>query len=148
MEILSALGVNGTIGIQLVVFLFVYIVFVQLVFGPYYKAFLERQSRTVGNTDEAERLLSKTQKLEAEYQTKAREIAQDIRAVYERTKSEALSAQEKIISSAREQAKIVTEQTRRTLQTEIQAMQSDLRREAPAVSQAITSKLLGQDVST
>lgn len=147
MQMLEALGVNASVGIQFVLFLVTYIILSSVLFKPYYKAFLTRNEKTIGNTENAEKMLSEARDLEAEYERKAREMNTKMRGIYEQSRQKALKAQEKQSVEARLQAKQILEENKQKVQAEVARAQKEISKEVTAVSQAITTKLLGKDLT-
>ncbi len=145
-DILTSLGVNHTIFYQLAIFLVVYIFLSQVLFKPYFAAFAQRKERTVGNQDKAESLLEDARRLEEAFASRAKEINDQIRAVYEQEKSQSLKTQEREMLAAREQAKATVEANRARIEDEIDRVQKELNVQAPLVSQAIVAQLLGKDL--
>lgn len=143
--IFTSLGVNSTIWIQLVIFVFAYAVILNLVVKPYYNAYLERQKRTQGNQNLAETLTTQARDLEAAYQAKARELNLQIKDIYDRARSEASKEQDKINTEAREKAKAYLDSARAELKDESNRAREALIKEAPLVGQAITDRLLAKD---
>ena len=147
MQMLEALGVNATVGIQFVLFLITYIILSNVLFKPYYKAFLTRGEKTVGNTEHAERLLAESHDLEAEYEQKAREMNVKVRAIFEENRQQGMREQEKYMAEARSKAKQILDENKQKVQTEVTRARQDLNKEVTQVSQAIASKLLGKDLT-
>lgn len=147
MEILSALGINSTIWIQLACFLVSYVALTQLVFKPYMAAFRERQIRTVGNEDFAQRLLQETAELQTQYELRARELNNETKAIFDKTRVEAMREYDKTISSAREETTQLLAKNRARIAQAIQEAQAEMMREAPQVGVAIASKLMGKEIA-
>lgn len=147
MQMLEALGVNVTVIYQFGFFLVTYLVLSNVLFQPYYKAFLTRGDKTVGNTEAAEKLLVEARDLEAEYEVKAREINTKVRSIYEQNRQQAIREQEKQMAEARLRAKQIIEDNKQKVQTEVARAQQEISKEVALVSQAITTKLLGKDLT-
>ena len=147
MQMLEALGVNVTALYQFGFFLITYMVLSNVLFKPYYKAFLTRGEKTVGNTESAEKMLAEARDLEAEYEGKAREINMKVREIYEHSRGLAMREQEKQMAEARLRAKQTIEDNKLKVQTEVSRAQQDISKEVAQVSQAITTKLLGKDLT-
>ncbi len=145
-EILFSLGVDHTLFYHLGIFLVVYLVLSQIIFKPYFAAYLKRRERTVGNQDKAENLLAEAKQLEASFASKAREINEKIKAVYDKEKAQALKRQEEIVALARQQVKEGVEANRQIISQEVQKAKQDLSEQAPSVSQAIVNQLLGKEL--
>ncbi len=147
MQMLEALGVNATVLYQFGFFLITYIVLSNVLFKPYYKAFLTRGEKTVGNTESAEKMLAEARDLEAEYELKAREINTKVRGIYEQSRQQAMREQEKQMAEARLRAKQIIEDNKQKVQTEVARAQQEISKEVTSVSQAMATKLLGKDLT-
>ncbi len=148
MSLLISLGVNPTLGIQLGIFLAVFIVLKYFLFGPYFKAFNRRAESTVGQADLAERYIAETKELEDQFAMKAQVANERYRSVYDQTRSEALKEYDKLVAGARAQSKNVVDGARQKIHSDMQAAQAQLTKEIPEVAKIINQKLLGKDLST
>lgn len=145
MEIFTSLGLNSTLFVQMAIFLVVFVVLKQVLFGPYFAAFHERRNRTVGQTEAAERYVSEARKLEEQYAAKAQAINEQFKAIYDKTRGEATKEYDRVVQDARARNKQTVDQARTTIQKEIVAARSTMSSDVPAVSQLIMGKLLGKD---
>ena len=144
MEILSTLGINSTVFVQLAIFCVVYIFLSNFVFKPYFVALKERNQRTVGNQELAEKLLEETKTLQTEYEIKAREQSANYKNIFDQSRKDANKKHEEIVNAAREQAKELLNEAKAEISNEIKAAQSDLAKEVPQVAQVVESQLLGK----
>ncbi len=147
LSLLSALGVNQTIWIQLACFLVSYLALTQLIFKPYMKAYHERENRTVGNEESAIRIIEEAQELTHNYEKKARELNSEIKHLYDLKRSEAMKDYEAFIKTARENSTAAIEVARDKISHEVEAARKKLVSEIPAVSSAIASRLVGKDLT-
>ena len=147
MEILNALGVNETVLIQFGVFLVAYIFLTQILFGPYFKAFIQRKERTVGKADQAERFIQETKDLQTKFETRAREINSRYKVIYDESRTQALREHDHIVNEARQKAKSIVETQREILVAELSRAKRALADEIPDVSAAIQARLLGREKS-
>lgn len=145
MEILQSIGLDATVAIQFVVFFVVYLVLSNLVFRPYFQAFVERKKRTVGNQEAAERLVDEAQQLETEFQIKARDINSKFKGLYDEKRTEALREYDRLVNEARSKANQYLTETREKIKVEVESAQKDLLAEVPLVKSAIVSQLLGRE---
>ena len=100
MEVLQALGLNSTIGIQFIVFFVAYIFLSNLLFKPYLAAFVKRKEQTEGQETLAESLDLTTQDLHLKVDALQRELALKIQAIFNEAKK--IGAKEaKLLSLAR-----------------------------------------------
>lgn len=145
-NIINALGINSTLWVQLGVFVFSYLVLSRLVFSPYYRAFHERQSRTVGDQYEAEKISKQALALEEQYKNKIRDLNNEVKSIYDAAKLQAAREQDQIQNEAKEKAKATIDRAREKIQGEVNKAREDLIKQTPQLSQAITSVLISQEV--
>ena len=146
-SLLTALGVNQSIWIQLACFLVSYVALTELVFKPYMKAHHEREKRTLGGEESAVRIIEEAQALTGNYEKKAREYNSEIKHVYDKKRTEALKEYEAMLGAARENSNSLLEESRKKIATEVEAARKKIAAEIPAVSNAIASRLAGKDLS-
>lgn len=146
MELLRGLGVNQTVGIQLVIFIVTYLVLNQILFKPYFKAYTERVARTMGRAELAEKYLAESQVLQKEYETKARELSTQFKTVFDGSRAEAVKEYDEIVGQARQSAKAEFEERKKQVQMAMAQAQKDLTKEIPTLAEVITARLLGRDL--
>ncbi len=147
LSLLTALGVNQTIWVQLGCFLVSYVALTELIFKPYMKAYHEREKRTVGGEEFATRIIEEAKELSGNYERKAREINSEIKSMYDQKRSDALRDYEKMLAEARESSTELIAAARTKIAIEVEAARKKLVTEIPAVSGAIASRLAGKDLS-
>jgi F-type H+-transporting ATPase subunit b len=147
MELLTQLGVNYTLGIQLIAFLIVYVILKYVLFAPYFKAYNERSVRTVGQTELAERFINETKDLEEKFAAKATEVNERYKAVFDKTRSEAMKEYDRLVNESRAQSKRLIDETRAKIQKEMESARGQLKAEVEGVSKLINQKLIGKDVN-
>lgn len=147
MELLTSLGINSTTYIHLAIFLVVFVVLKDFVFKPYFRAFVERNDRTVGQTETAEKYSVDTKALEAQYAEKAREINEQFKQIYDKTRQGATKEYDRLVAEARARSKELVEQARTSIQSEIQAARLQLSAEVPVLSELISNQLVGREPS-
>src|SRR5688500_7736077 len=91
--ILTCLGVNSTIWIQLGLLLLTFILLNNLVFKRFQSALDERHDKTVGGEDLTKQLLLETQEIQARYERRAREVNDQIRTAFDLAMSDAYKKQ-------------------------------------------------------
>ena len=146
MEILSSIGLDGTIVYHLALFLITFLVLNGLVFKPYFKAFSERAHRTEGSQDLAQEALRETEELRAQYEKKAQEMNRVHKNIYDKARVQAQGEYDKIVEEGRHRAGVVLQQNREKISSEIESARAGLADEIPAVSRTIASKLLGKEL--
>jgi F-type H+-transporting ATPase subunit b len=145
-SIISSLGIDTTLFIQLGIFAVVFAFLKTVVFTPYFKAYEERQKKTQGNQQLADQLWAQTRELEAQYQRKARSLNTDVKAIFDKARLEATVEQEKIYSEARDKAKSTVDKAREVVQGELNRAREDLIKEAPELARGIKERLLSHEV--
>ena len=147
MDLLTSLGVNYTLAIQMGVFLTVYIVLKHVLFDPYFQAFNERNNRTVGQTELAEKYVMQTKELEDRFAAKANEINERFKVLFDKTRGEANKEYDRVVSEARAQSKTMIDDSRSKIQKEMEAAGQTLKGEVATVSKLINAKLIGKDLN-
>lgn len=147
MELLSSLGINGTIWIHAVCFFVAYMALSNLVFKPYMRAHEAREARTIGSEEQAAKMLSQAAEISGEYELKAKEVSAAVRAEYERGRGAALKESEALVAAARAEATHAIEGTRTKIATEVQKAKTILAGEIPSITGAIASKMAGKEIS-
>ena len=148
MDLLISLGVNSSLGVQLVIFMVTFFAMKHLLFEPYFHAYNERNARTVGQTEAAERYVFETKELEERFSAKATEINEKYRAVYDKTRSDAAKEYDRVVNEARARAKTVIDDSRGKIQAEMEKARTQLAQEIGGVSQLINQKLIGKELTT
>ena len=146
MAILETIGLNLTVAYQLGIFVVCYLVLTQVLFNPYFRAFVERKKRTVGNQEGAERLLAETEELETTYAKKAREINSQFKELYDEQKSEAYREYDRMVSEARDKSLSMLTEARSKISSETSKAKADLNAQTNDVKQAVVTQLLGKGV--
>lgn len=146
MEILTALGVDSTLGIQFIIFLVAYVFLTTLVFKPYHRAYEERVKRTEGNTDLAERILTESKDLELQFEQKARALNNETKIIFDHSRTEAMKEYDRMVSQARDRAKSIMEKTRLQIGHEFESARAELNKEIPGITKTVVQKMMGQEV--
>jgi F0F1-type ATP synthase membrane subunit b/b' len=148
MDLLTSLGVNSTLAVQFGLFLVTYFALKDILFRPYFEAYNERNERTVGKAEQAERFVAETRELEEKFAIRAREVNERYKLVYDRSRNEALKEYDRLVTEARQRAKEMTDGSRGKIQLEMQEARSHLGQEVTGVAQLINRQLIGKDLST
>lgn len=148
MELLTSLGVNQTLAVQFAIFLVTYVALKYFLFGPYYQAYHERNERTVGKTELAERFVAETRELEDKFASRAREVNERYKALYDKSRGEAMKEYDRLVTDARNRTKELVDQSRSQIQKEIEGAKDKLGQEVASVSKLINSQLIGKDLTT
>jgi F-type H+-transporting ATPase subunit b len=143
--ILTGLGVNQTIWIQLILFILTYLILANLVFKPYQSALNERHKKTLGGEDVTKKLIFETQELQARFERKARQVNEEIKSVYDLARAEAARRQTEILDAARKESSDLIQKTRENISGEIKRARETLHAEIPAISSMIATRLIGKE---
>lgn len=146
LSILMGLGINETVYYQFVIFLVGYAFLYFLVFKPYFRTFQEREKRTFGNQDLAGKIIEETQKLESDYQVKARQLNTQYKSIYDQYRTEAMGEYEKIVNQTRCEAKEKVEKSREDIKQNVLVARQQLLGEKTHVAKAIATQILGKEV--
>ncbi|MCB0393776.1 MAG: ATP synthase F0 subunit B [Bdellovibrionales bacterium] len=147
MEVLAAIGLNETVFVQIGVFLVAYLVSSKLVFGPYYKAFAAREEMTLGSEEITTRLEKEVEELQAQFDTRAREINTKIHAVFEKARTEAGAEQSQTLAAARKEAEKMVSDARQQVESEKSKVRGELNKSTKNLSDDVVSRLIGQGQS-
>jgi F-type H+-transporting ATPase subunit b len=147
MEVLAALGLNSSVLIQFFLFVAIYMVLSRFLFQPYYQAFLRRSERTIGSTEEAEKINAQSESLEQKYANSLKSLNVEVKKIYEAAKTQAHAEQEDILRKARAHAKELLDESLVETKRQIQAAQPQIQAESLSVSKEIVQKLLGKDMA-
>lgn len=144
MELFTSLGINSTIFMQIGIFLVTFVFLKYVLFDPYFAAYEERNKKTVGQVDEAEKYIQETKALEEKYSKEAKRINEEYKSIYDKTRLEALKAYEEKIASAREIAKTEVDSARALISKNAHEAKNEIKEELPEISEMISSRLLGK----
>jgi F-type H+-transporting ATPase subunit b len=145
--LIISLGINPTLWVQLAIFLVTFAVLNFVVFKPYFKAFEERERRTVGSKEGTEQILIETSQLQSQYETEARQINDQIKSVFDLARQTAVADQAKIVNEARDQSAEKIKFSRADLEREIVVARQTLRKDITDIGSSITEKLIGKEAS-
>ena len=148
MDLLTQLGVDSTLGIQFLMFLAVFVILKQVLFEPYYAAFVERKERTLGKTELAERFIAEARELEVQYGVRAQQANDRFREIYDRTRNEAIKEYDRLVNEARAKSKSLADENSEKIGKEMETARKLLSQEIPNVSKLINQKLVGQELGT
>lgn len=146
MEILTQLGINSTIWIQLCFFVITYMAVSQLIFKPYSRNLKYRRKHTVEAAEEANKLISHSDILALEYDEKVKHQNEKILHLFGQLKSEGVAEEHKLLLAARQNAEKMMKETNIKISKEISQASETLKKQIPEMSKTVASKLLGRNV--
>jgi len=143
MEILLQLGANKTAFIQFFLFIISIGFLTIYVYGPYFKANDERQKKTKGADSVAKETADEAQNLLLIYQSKAREINNKIKNIFDEKKTEATAITASLLAEAKQQAEKNMSLARIDIENQKNKAQSEVQIMATEISTQLGQKLSG-----
>jgi len=147
MEILRSLGVDATLFVHLVCFGISFFFLSTFVLKPYMNAMHEREKRTIGSEEAAARLIEEANKLQEQFEKKAKALNAEIRGYFDKSRNEAMAEYDEMVSGARAEANIILKGAQAEIEQQISATRKALAEEVPAVAATIATKLAGKEIS-
>jgi F0F1-type ATP synthase membrane subunit b/b' len=143
LKILLQLGANQTVYIQFVIFVVTISFLTVFVFAPYFKAYDQRMQQTKGADQVAFETQDEAKKLEAIYKTKAREINEKIKNIFDESKAQASVEASKISNESKSQIAESTEAARLKILNQKQGAEKEITNISQDVANEIAKKLTG-----
>lgn len=143
LKILSQLGANQTAFIQFGIFILAISFLTVFVYGPYFKAYDERVKLTKGSDQIAEETESEAKKIEVIFQTRAREINQKVRNVFDASKTQATETTTTILNQGKAVMADLTEKARLDIGTQKFQAEKEISTISQDVAAEISKKLTG-----
>lgn len=143
-SILVSLGVDFTVFFQLGFFLATFTVLYFIVFKPYGIASEEREKLTTGSFQFAEQAEESIRKTQEKYQTRARQINDEISLVFKEQRALGVKEAEHINEDASLKAKDIMNQAQLQLSNQLESAQSQLDLISKDISGVIIEQLLSK----
>lgn len=140
--IVAALGINSTLFVQLGIYLLSYVILYYIAFKPYFLASEERRKLTSGSSDIMKRSSELIQQSEEKYQTRARQINEEVSFMFNEQRSVASKEVEKINKETQEKVKSIASQAQQQISLQLEQASSALKQTADEVSQVIVKQIL------
>ncbi|MBL7544615.1 MAG: hypothetical protein JNL11_12430 [Bdellovibrionaceae bacterium] len=141
---LQQLGINATVIIQFIIFIVTFVALIKLVYEPFNAVHEKRLQNTKGSVEVADDIHKKSQELQAQYSSKAKEVHGKISEIFREQKSLAASEADKIVMQAKAEANVVLDSNRKNLQTRAVQLEAELKEMKSGLVMAINNKLLGK----
>lgn len=125
-QILTQLGANSTVYIQLTVFIIGIGFLTVFVYGPYFKAADERNKRTKGADTVVKETIHEAKNLQTIYQSKAREINEKIKSIFENKRNHAVTKSSEIISQAKKEAEQTASKARLEIEQQLKLAETQI----------------------
>ncbi|MDZ4661958.1 MAG: ATP synthase F0 subunit B [Pseudomonadota bacterium] len=145
--VLDQLKINNTIWIQLICFLVTYFFISNLFIKPYYRAYISRQDRTVGNQAQAIKTSEDAEAQYLKYQDQARAINLEIKNIFDKSRKDAIREQDHLIAGARAEGQKKIELGRTQIATESTRALQEAQKEVSDISHIIRAKMLGKETT-
>lgn len=142
-DILLQLGANETAFIQFFIFVISITFLTIFVYGPFFKAYDERQKQTKGADQVAIETQEEAKRIESIFQMRAREINGKINAIFETSKKQAQDSSAIIINEAKTLATNMTDTARKEIDIQKQNAEKNILNVSQEVSSEISKKLTG-----
>jgi len=141
------IALDYTVVIQIVSFLFLWLLLAKLLFKPFLGLLEERERRTEGVKAEASSLMEEGQGLRLEYENKIATARDEARGLKETILGEALQARDRFLAQAREDASRLLGQARQEVQQQMERERELAAREAEAIARQMAEKILGRRIA-
>ncbi|HXG51903.1 MAG TPA: hypothetical protein VNN77_10900 [candidate division Zixibacteria bacterium] len=140
------ISLDQSIIYQILLFLLLWVVLSRLLFRPYLHVLEERERRTSGTEQEANRLAGEAARLKGEYEERIAQAQAAGAAARDAVVQEGREQRERIIAEARREAAATLERIRRELHEQMQRERAIAAAEADLVAREMASKVLGRRV--
>lgn len=139
-QILVQLHANYTVYYQLVIFIVAISFLTIVVYNPYFKAADKRFQKTKGADAVAKDAAAEAKNLQLVYQTKAREVNNKIRDIYDAEKNKALKKSADILAQAKIQADQAASSARKNIDDQMKAADAEIAKISQDIAQTLTTK--------
>lgn len=142
--IINSLGVNSTLWIQMLLFAVCFAVLYFLIFRPYMSVFDEREKRTVGSEESAEKALEEAKNLQKIYEEEAHAMSSKMKVFFDKAHMEGKEEATELFSRSQKEADRITQEGRKKLKEEVLSARSQIKVEVANLSQCVVDKLSGR----
>ena len=140
------ISLDYTVLIQIASFLLFWFFLNRLVFTPFRRVIEEREQRTDGVKTETESLIEERRRLQEEVESQIAQARAEGKNIKEEILQEALRTRETLLSQAQGNAAKVLQTAREDIQQEVQRVHGLVDKEAEAIAQQMTEKILGRKI--
>lgn len=141
------IDIDGTLFIQLGLFLVMAFLVTQWLFKPYLRMREERDKGIDGARQEAENMSAEADARLADYESKLAEARSRAYEEQRKLRAEAAGYQAEVTAKARDQAGQALDKSRATMNTQVDAARAELLPQAETLAASIAGKLLGREVA-
>lgn len=139
-QILVQLHADYTAYFQLVIFIVAITFLTVVVYNPYFKAADKRFQKTKGADAVAKDAAAEAKNLQLVYQTKAREVNNKIRDIYDAEKNKALKKSAEILAQAKIQADETATKARKNIDDQMKAADAEIAKISQDIAKTLTNK--------
>jgi len=139
--ILAQLGLDQTFFIQFAVFTAIFFIIPNVFFKPFQKLIESRHEKTVADRERAEELVKQANAKLEEFKSRMSEERSRARSEYERVLSEVKQEEAKILGTARDEAKKITQAAMESIQTQSTQLKRSLEADAEGLALQIADML-------
>lgn len=140
-EILAQLGIDQTFYYQFAVFVAIFLIIPSLFFKPFQKLLEARHQKTVADRERAEELVKQANAKLEEFRTRMTAERTRARAEHERVIAEVKAEEAKILGTAREEAKKITQASLETIQNQATQLKRSLEADVEGLAIQISDML-------
>jgi len=140
------ISLDYTILVQIASFLLLWFFLNRLIFTPFRRVIEEREQRTDGVKTETESLIEERRRLQEEVESQIAQARAEGKNIKEEILQEALRTRETLLSQAQGNAAKVLQTAREDIQQEVQRVHGLVDKEAEAIAQQMTEKILGRKI--
>ena len=137
---------DGSVVIQFVAFLILFMIIKPLLLDPFLKLMEEREKRTEGARAEARKMDEKAGELIKRYESELDKVRRIANQERDKLRAEAQKLEARILAEAREETAKVVEEGKAKLASEGSAIRHDLAAMTATMSAEVASRVLGREV--
>lgn len=128
------------------IFLFTLLCVNKILFGPFVRMMREREKRTVGELEESDRLLRRSQQLTRDYETLINNEKLESYRQLEERRAAALARRAERVKEARQAAEGMIADAKKEIAAQAEVVKTSLQSEAQSIAAAISRALLGREL--
>jgi F-type H+-transporting ATPase subunit b len=142
----SIIDLDGTLFVQLGIFLVLFFVLRALVFRPMTSLFAAREAAIDGAREEARRMEREAKEQSGSFDEAIREVRTSAGMQRDRLRADGLAIEKQLLETVKEETTKVLDDAREKLDGEREKIRHDMVAQAPVLARQIASKLLGREV--
>jgi len=144
----SIIDVDASIFVQFALFVLLFLLLKQFVFGPLNRLFEAREKAIDGVRLDAKAMQAKAQAQVEILEVKLNEVRANASRERERLRNEGLELERDLLSRVREESQRTLNEARERLHHEEQQLRATLRGQVPLLGRQIAQKVLGRELGT